>query len=610
VGELVSANYFGQIQERCREFGLPSGGHLLMEEGLVAHVPFYGDFFRCARRLDAPGIDCLTSVPSEVPWYIARMLASAAELDGRRIVMSETSDHGQVWRPLGDLRPKRVVTEAEIRGTCNRLIVSGVNAITSYYSFGELGDEALRRLNEWVGRCCTSLAGGHQVAEVALLYPVESIWPKFHPARHWANDSPGATAIENTWHSAMDNLFAAQQDFTVIDSRTLAEAKVDGGALVHGQLRWHVLVLPGVDTLPQAAWENLARFVRHGGVVIALGALPMNSETEFPSPTVESLARNVFGAVTTGYSVKSDKAGGGGIFLPAGTEGLLPTLLDGVLERNVTVHAARSPVRATHRRIDGREVYFLVNDSSKAWQGEVSLSVTGAGERWDPAATAVAQTNLGPRVSLKLEPYGAALLRYPSAQLAQTRKLKSDALPHLSQHPVPDVKPIMIQGEFVRAELTRDTACSKPGSPAWRASAVLTRSQVDTFMFLRFSFPEPIDLSDAKYLVLDTWVPEGQQTGNQLLAIVQEKGGGDFLAATGRSLGRPGHQRVFVPLSGLQLAGWSKDDDGELDLKRVSEIRIGWGGYLGTEGERLEFSAALPQIGSTSGPGPAMSRGQ
>ena len=103
----------------------------------------------------------------------------------------------------------------------------------------------------------------------------------------------------------MDNLFAAQQDFTVIDSRTLAEAKVDGGALVHGQLRWHVLVLPGVDTLPQAAWENLARFVRHGGVVIALGALPMNSETEFPSPTVQSLARNVFGAVTTGYSVKS-----------------------------------------------------------------------------------------------------------------------------------------------------------------------------------------------------------------------------------------------------------------------------------------------------------------
>ena len=28
-----------------------SGGHLLMEETISAHVPLYGDFFRCARRL-------------------------------------------------------------------------------------------------------------------------------------------------------------------------------------------------------------------------------------------------------------------------------------------------------------------------------------------------------------------------------------------------------------------------------------------------------------------------------------------------------------------------------------------------------------------------------
>ncbi|MEK6661218.1 MAG: hypothetical protein AABY63_04975, partial [candidate division NC10 bacterium] len=51
--EELSENFFGQIQERCRRFNIPSGGHLLMEEGLVAHVPLYGDFFRCIRRLDA-----------------------------------------------------------------------------------------------------------------------------------------------------------------------------------------------------------------------------------------------------------------------------------------------------------------------------------------------------------------------------------------------------------------------------------------------------------------------------------------------------------------------------------------------------------------------------
>ena len=46
-----------------------------------------------------------------------------------------------------------------------------------------LSDEQLQRLNAWVGRCCASLTGGHQVADIALLYPVESLWTRFTPSR-------------------------------------------------------------------------------------------------------------------------------------------------------------------------------------------------------------------------------------------------------------------------------------------------------------------------------------------------------------------------------------------------------------------------------------------
>ena len=598
VGELVSENYFGQIQERCRDWNIPSGGHLLMEESLVSHVPLYGDFFRCTRRFDAPSIDCLTSVPQEVAWFIARLAASAAELDGHRVVMCETSDHSQVWRGPGDNRPKRVVTEPEIRGTCNRLMVSGINAITSYYSLTDLPDDALQRLNEWVGRCCTSLTGGSQVADIALLYPVESIWPKFHPARHWANDSVRATAIENTWRAAMDSLWASQRDFTVVDSRTLANAKVDAGALVHGKLRWRVVILPGVDTLPKAAWENLERFVRTGGVVIALGALPVNTETEFPSSEIQSLGRKMFGGNPEEPTVVSQGRAGAGVFLPAGSEGLLPMALDGLLERDVSMQTARSPVRATHRRIDGREVYFMINDSAKSWQGEVTLSASGTGERWNPAKGSVVQTNLGNRVSLNLEPYGATVLLYPTASIPQRHEPRGGALPNLSQRSLPEVKPAMAQGEFVLAEITPDAAHSQPGRPVWRSASRLTKGKVDTFMFARFLFSEPLSLEGIECLVIDVWIPEGQQAGTQLLAIVQEKGGGDFFAATGGLLGASGHHRLFVPIQQLQLAGWSQDNDGELDLKRVSEVRIGWGGYFGTEGERIEFSVALPQVGA------------
>jgi len=79
--------------------------------------------------------------------------------------------------------------------------------------------------------------------------------------------------------------------------------------------------------------------------------------------------------------------------------------------------------------------------------------------------------------------------------------------------------------------------------------------------------------------------------------ILHEEGGGDFLAATGRSLAAPGRERTFVAMSRFQLAGWSKDADGVLDPTRISEIRVGWGGYFGAEGEKVQFRVALPQVG-------------
>lgn len=155
----------------------------------------------------------------------------------------------------------------------------------------------------------------------------------------------------------------------------------------------------------------------------------------------------------------------------------------------------------------------------------------------------------------------------------------------------------MGHGEFVRAELTPDAAQAGPGSRAWQAAAVLTKGKVDTHLFTRFHYAQPLDLSGADCLSIETWVPDGQATPNQILVIIHEEGGGDFIAETGRSLATPGSDHTFVALNRFKLAGWSKDADGVLDLKKVGNIIIGWGGYLGTEGEKVQFSVASPQAG-------------
>ncbi|MCF7733987.1 MAG: hypothetical protein K9N23_20040 [Akkermansiaceae bacterium] len=90
-----------------------------------------------------------------------------------------------------------------------------------------------------------------------------------------------------------------------MDARALGEATVKARELWHGASSWKILVLPRTDTLPLAAWQVVRRFWEAGGAVAAVGAAPRNSESEFPSPTVEAMFAEMF----TG---KENRAGGVG----------------------------------------------------------------------------------------------------------------------------------------------------------------------------------------------------------------------------------------------------------------------------------------------------------
>ncbi|MBN2310589.1 MAG: hypothetical protein JXR94_16570 [Candidatus Hydrogenedentes bacterium] len=600
VAELVSENYFGQIQTWCREHNTRSGGHLLMEEALLTHVPLYGDLFRCARRVDAPSIDCLTSLPPQVPWFVARLFGSVADLEERAVTMSETSDHAQRYRPAGDTRPVQPVSEDEIRGTCNRLIMNGITTITSYYSFADLSSEQLVRLNEWIGRCCTSLKGGHQVADVAVLYPIESAWPRFAPAHNWTEDSPAAARqVDATYRMALDALYASARDLTIVDAQALIQAEARSGALHHGNLRWRVVVLPCADTLPMAAWQNLAVFWRSGGAIIALSALPANSESAFPSPEVQALATGIFGAAD-GASIHTNPAGGAGVFLPAGSEMLLPLAVDALIERDVRIPDPAGPIRSTHRRIDGHEVFFLINDSAAPWEGTASLAATGAGEQWDPAAGRMTPLASADAIPLRLGPYGGMLFRFDAPGPVARRHVAEGPLPGLNLSALPDTEPGVGKGEFVQGGLAPESHPARlalPGAPsarAWRAEATLTKGDVDTFLFVTFAYETPVDIANAACLTVDTAVPEGQRTPTPLRIILRDAGGVEYIANTRRALADAGTCRTAAPLTSFERAGWCTAPDRPLDFHAIAAINIGWGGYLGAQGETVTFTLGPP----------------
>ena len=590
VGELVSENFFGQIQNWCRPHGIPSGGHLLSEESIVTHVPLYGDFFRCIRHLDAPSIDCLTSEPAQVPWYIARLLGSAAELENNTLVMSETSDHSQRYRAPNDKRPVQNVSESQIRGTCNRQFVAGVNAITSYYSYAGLDDAAISRLNEWVGRCCMLLRGGHQAADIAVLYPAETLWTHFTPANQWANGSPGASRVETIYRAVSESLFKSCRDFTYIDSQAIEKAVIQNSNLEHGSLAWRILVLPGVDTLPEKCWEKLATWVEKGGIIIMAGNTPQNTDKAFPSSRLIERFRSLVPENTQVPGTRGHTSGGGIIFLPQGSEPLLPMILDNTLEPDFHAASSRHPLRVTHRRTSGKELYFVINDSPNPWEGKVQVRSSGRGELWRPTTAQIQNLESSSDIPLRLDAYEAVFLLYSQAKKPEVQRLKSGSIPPWEAFGLPKTTPQVAAGEYVPAFPLRQTDPDK----GWQAEARLKKEGVDTWLFLRFHYAENIDLSGAQGLLFETRVPEDQKATTSLLVIVHEKDGGDFLADSRRLMRGPKDSQIVVPFELFELAGWSRDPDGQLDLSRIDEIRIGWGGYIGREDERITFTTSVP----------------
>lgn len=398
VAELVSDNYFKPIKEWCAKHGTISGGHLLLEETMMAHVPLYGDIFACYRQMDAPGIDALSCIPENTPVHTPKMVSSVAELTGSPRVMCEPCPVIDK-RVLGGKEPG---TE-QVRGFMNIQLAGGVTDFNNYLKLSNASPEEKKEFNEYVGRIAEQLRGGHSVADVALLYPIESLWTKFIPepmqVSGWDSvrgGSPKAIEIEQSFRNSARMLFRERWEYNIIDTKAIEDSRVENGQLVHGDLRWKLLILPNVNTLSLAACNKLFEFVKSGGYLVAVGDTPINSTENFPDRVIKAIAEQLFELpnamrVEKLSDIKSSK------------------LLESSLAKDILINNEKLPVRFAHRFINDQHVYFVYNDSERAIDFDVSFRDLVDPVFMDPET---GQTNKkGENPSIHLEPYKSFIVR-------------------------------------------------------------------------------------------------------------------------------------------------------------------------------------------------------
>lgn len=250
VSRLYAESFHQQIADWCAANGIASSGHVLAEEGLYGNIMFQGSLFAAIRPMQLPGIDILSANPREVAdkhAIVAKMVSSIAHWSDRELVQCETSSHNQRTSGI-KLGP------AEWRAQGNMLYAMGVNVLTLYHHWSQVGEEEYRKYNDYMARLASMLTGGSHVCHVAVLYPIRSGWGVWVPHASKTVAPPTGPAlpaplagrlgaIDNSYQDASRGLVREQIDFDFVDERAIQEARMEDGAMRLADEAYRVLVL-------------------------------------------------------------------------------------------------------------------------------------------------------------------------------------------------------------------------------------------------------------------------------------------------------------------------------------------------------------------------------
>ncbi len=232
----------------------------------------------------------------------------------------------------------------------------------------------------------------------------------------------------------MGNLLIANgYDFDLLNDDIIQNrAKIEDGKIVVRNLEYKVLILPNIEALPLETMRFIERYVREGGVAIALERTPSQS-TGFQSHVakdreVQAMANRLFkqrrfGEGTT-YSFKTvmDRSD----VLERKSSALDPFLnaIRAHIAPDFGIDFAGEGLRENrgltfiHRKLEGDiDLYFVTNIQDRASEIPITFRVKNkTPRRWNPYSGEVSdihayrETDQGTEIALRLPPYASTFV--------------------------------------------------------------------------------------------------------------------------------------------------------------------------------------------------------
>jgi hypothetical protein len=356
--DLFGENFFDMEGKWASENGVEMQTHVENEEILPRLAISNGDFFKCMRGIQVPGVDTIWhQIWHDVVADFPKLASSAAHLNGHPRAMAEAF---AAYNPQPDFK--------EAGWILNHLLVNGINRI-EYMGMGGAGpgrgfyaDPGFPALSAHINRAAYVLGEGRPTAQIGVYVPSSSFW---------FNDSAANTAFVAIVHQLTEH----QRDLDYVDEYALSKTlRLHGRELVNlsGQA-YRAILIPPVDAISLAALNNLRAFAKAGGKVIFFGSAPkLVMDKNFLTAT---------GPADISWAT-----------LEPASE-ITPQVLAALPAPDVSAGQATTWLKYNHRRLKDADLYFFFNEGDQP----LSLRTTVANsdtaklaQQWDTTSGKIA----------------------------------------------------------------------------------------------------------------------------------------------------------------------------------------------------------------------------
>lgn len=255
LADLFVERYLNVVQKWCKENNLLSGGHFGGEDQWHTYnLCGFGNILRSLRALDFPGVDMIWHqlYPGERLHPFPKLASSAAHQNGNKQVLGELfAIYGSGQKP----KDMKYLIDYTLVCGINTYVFSSISQANkdgnmSHVSFGPTSPlwEYFGEFHNYVARMSYLMAQGKPVIDTALFFDERSFL---------LGGITNEYAVYRAQKTA-DTLLEGQCDFDYIDDRMLVEAKLKGGKLIAGKMKYSRLVLPGKCLFSAEAEKKIA----------------------------------------------------------------------------------------------------------------------------------------------------------------------------------------------------------------------------------------------------------------------------------------------------------------------------------------------------------------